>query len=106
VVEREHREVAMYAVMRSYTGAGAKELFDLLEERKSEVEALIRSEAGFRAYTLMRTANGGLSVTVCDDRSGTDESMERARTWIQENASDLKAAAPTVSEGEVILQLG
>ena len=95
----------MYAVMRSYTGAGAKELFDLLEERKSEVEDLIRSVAGFRAYTLMRTDDGGLSLTVCDDSSGTDESMERARTWIQENAPGLKAAAPTVSEGEVILQL-
>jgi hypothetical protein len=96
----------MYAVMRNYTGAGAKELFDLLEERKSDVEELIRSVMGFQAYTLMRTNDGGLSVTVCEDRAGTDESMERARNWIQENAPDLQAAAPAVSEGEVILQLG
>lgn len=96
----------MYAVLRNYTGAGAKELFDLLDERKSDVEELIRSVAGFRAYTLMRTDDGGLSVTVCEDRAGAEESMERARTWIQDNAPDLKAAAPAVSEGEVILQLG
>lgn len=96
----------MYAVLRNYTGAGAKELFDRLDERKSEVEELIRSVAGFRAYTLMRTNDGGLSVTVCDDRAGAEESMERARAWIQDNAPDLKAAAPAVSEGEVILQLG
>ena len=37
--------------------------------------------------------------------SGTDESLRLAREWIQENASDLGAGAPAVSEGSVLLQL-
>ena len=32
----------MYAVVRTYSGAGAKELFTLLEQRKAEVEAVMR----------------------------------------------------------------
>ena len=95
----------MHAVVRNYSGAGAKELFDLLDERKGEVESLIRSVTGFVAYSLIRTGEGGISVTVCQDKAGTDESLQVARTWIQENAADLDTAAPSVSEGSVIVQL-
>ena len=95
----------MHAVVRSYSGTGAKELFDLLEERKGEVESLIRAVTGFVAYSLIRTGEGGISVTVCQDKAGTDESLQVARNWIQENAADLDTSAPSVSEGSVIVQL-
>jgi hypothetical protein len=95
----------MHAVVRTYSGAGAKKLFDLLEQRKEEVESLIRSVPGFNAYTLIGTDDGGVTMTVCQDKAGTDESVRLAREWIQENASDLGASAPTVSEGSVLLQL-
>ena len=95
----------MHAVVRNYSGAGAKELFDLLEARKGEVESLIRSVTGFVAYSLIRTGEGGISVTVCQDKAGTDESLQVARNWIQENAADLDTTAPSVSEGSVIVQL-
>jgi hypothetical protein len=99
------RGKVMHAVVRSYTGAGAKELFDLLAERKEEVESLIREVAGFVGYTLIQTADGGISVTVCRDKAGTDESLQRAREWIQTNASGTGASPPAVSEGSVILHL-
>ena len=95
----------MHAVVRNYSGAGAKELFDLLEQRKAEVESLIGAVSGFVAYTLIRTDDGGVSVTVCQDKAGTDESLGVARDWIQQNASDLSTSPPAVSEGTVILQL-
>ena len=57
------------------------------------------------AYTLVQTADGGISVTVCQDKAGTDESLQRAREWIQANASGTGVGAPSVSEGSVILQL-
>jgi hypothetical protein len=95
----------MHAVVRSYSGSGAKELIDLLEERKGEVESLIREVSGYVSYTLFRTDSGGVSVTVCQDKAGTDESLRLARDWIQENASDLRVSPPVVSEGSVILQL-
>ena len=67
----------MHAVIRTYTGKGAKELFDLLEKRKTDVESLIRSVKGFINYSLIRTDDGGISVTVCRDKAGTDESVQK-----------------------------
>jgi hypothetical protein len=95
----------MHAVIRTYSGPSAKKLFDLLEERKREVESIIRPVKGFVSYSLLRTADGGASVTVCQDKAGTDESLRVARDWIQKNASSINASAPAVSEGSVILQL-
>ena len=95
----------MHAVVRSYSGPGAKALFDLLEERKGEVEDLIRSVAGFQSYTLLRTEEGGVTVTVCQDQAGTDQSLQLAREWIAQHASDLGTSPPAVSEGPVVLHL-
>lgn len=95
----------MHAVVRSYSGSGAKELFDLLEERKADVESIIRSVTGFVTYSLIRTDDGGISVTVCQDKAGTDDSVNVARDWIQKNASDLNVSSPSVSEGSITLHL-
>ena len=95
----------MHAVIRTYSGSGAKELFDLLEKRKSDVEDVMRSIDGFVAYDLVRTASGGTSFTVCQDQAGIDESVRRARQWISTNASDIRANEPVVSEGPVLVHL-
>jgi len=95
----------MHATIRNYSGAGATELFDLLEARKDEVQSIIGAVSGFVSYTLIRTDNGGISVTICQDKAGTDESLQVARNWIQENASDLDTSAPAVSEGPAVLHL-
>ncbi len=70
-----------------------------------EVESLIRAVPGFVGYTLIRTGDGGATVTVCQDKAGTDESIRVAREWIQENASDLDTSPPAVSEGPALLNL-
>ena len=95
----------MHAVVRTYSGQGAKELFDLLGQRKGDVERLIRAVPGFQAYSLIRTADGGISVTVCRDKAGTDESLRFARDWIQQNAGKVTTKPPAVAEGDVVLQL-
>jgi restriction endonuclease Mrr len=97
--------MAMHAVVRTYSGKGANELFDVLEKRKADVESLIRAVKGFVSYSLIRTADGGVSVTVCRDKTGTDESLQKAKDWIKDNASNTGAGAPAVSEGAVVLQL-
>lgn len=94
----------MYAVIRTYSGKGAQELFDILEKRKSEVESVIRPVKGFVSYTLARSGDGGFSVTVCQDKAGADESVQVAREWVAKNASNTGAGAPKVSEGSVIIQ--
>ena len=95
----------MHAVVRNYSGAGAKQLFDLLEQRKADVEAVIRKVPGLMSYTLLRGGDGGVSVTVCEDKAGADESLKVARDWIQKNASNIGASPPTIMEGSVILQI-
>ena len=95
----------MHAVIRDYTGSGAQRLFDLLEKKKAEVKNVIKPVKGFVSYSLVRTARGGFSMTICQDKAGTDESIRAARDWIAKNASDAREAPPKVSEGAVILHL-
>ena len=95
----------MHAVVRTYAGGGAREFFDLLDECKEEIESLIRSVEGFESFTLIKTDDGGISVTVCQDKTGTDESVKLARLWRKQNAAKLGLKRPTVSEGSAILQL-
>jgi hypothetical protein len=95
----------MYAVVRHYSGDGTSELFDILEERRGEVESTMRAVKGFVSYTLARSDDGGFSVTVCQDRAGTEESVRVAKEWVAKNAGNTGVGAPKVSEGPVILQL-
>jgi hypothetical protein len=95
----------MHAVVRTYSGGNAKQLFDLLEQRKAEVEGVLKTVPGLVSYTMARTADGGVTVTVCQDRAGTDESMRVAREWIQKNASSIGSSPPAVSEGSVVIQI-
>ena len=58
----------MHAVVRTYSGKGAKELMDVLEKSKAEVERLIRAVDGFVSFSLVRTATivpGSIWVNRC-----------------------------------------
>ena len=94
----------MYAMIRTYSGKGAKALMDVLEKRKKDVETVMRPVKGFVSYTLARSGDGGFSVTVCKDKAGTDESIRLAKEWVAKNAGDTGVGAPKVSEGSVIIQ--
>ncbi|PWK71664.1 hypothetical protein [Aminobacter sp. AP02] len=95
----------MDVVVRTYTGKGSKELFSLLEKHKAEVEKLMRAVKGFESYTLARSSDGegGLSMTVCHDKAGTEESVKLAREWISKNAAGINVDAPKVSMGSIII---
>ncbi len=95
----------MHAMVRFYTGQGATELFKLLEDRKDEIEGLIRGVSGLISYDVVKTKEGGMTVTVCEDKTGTDKSLEVASGWVKENAAHLKVNAPGVSEGTVAIHL-
>ena len=95
----------MHAVVRTYSGKGAKELFDVLAKHKTDVEHLMRPIKGFVSYTLAHTADGGVSVTICETKAGTDESVNKAREWVAKNAAHTGVGPAAVSEGSVILHL-
>jgi hypothetical protein len=101
----EYGRNVMHAVMRDYSGSGAKKFFDLLESKKAEVKDVLMPIRGFVSYSLVRTARGGFSVTICQDKAGTDESVRVAREWIAKNARDTRVARPKISAGAVILHL-
>ena len=95
----------MYAVVRSYSGQGTSELFDQLEQKNDEVRDLIGGVPGFVSYTAFRSSEGGLTVTVCQDKAGTDESSRRAAEWVKENIG-ATTDPPVITEGSTVVHFG
>jgi hypothetical protein len=93
----------MYVVVRNYSGEGASELFDLLSQREEDVKSLISGVPGFVTYAAFRSGDGGMTVTVCEDKAGTDESSRRAAAWVGENAT-ASVNPPAITEGTTVLQ--
>ena len=94
----------MYLVVRSYSGPGTSELFDLLGERHDEVRDLIGAVPGFVTYAATRTgADTGVTATLCQDKAGTDESSRRAAEWVSQHVTT-PGVTPTISEGETVAQ--
>ena len=93
----------MHVVIRSYSGQGASELFDLLGQREDDVKTLITGVSGFVSYAAFRIDGGGATVTVCQDKTGTDESSRRAAEWVKENVSTT-VDPPAITEGAADLQ--
>ena len=90
----------MYGVVRQYQGST---LSDALAQRTEEVEALLRGVPDFVAYYGLRAPKGFVSVTICDDQAGTQESNKVAAAWVKENLPDGAVSAPEVTEGEAFI---
>jgi hypothetical protein len=93
----------MYVVVRGYSEQGASALFDLLGQREEDVKALISGVPGFVSYAAFRSGDGGMTVTICQDKAGTDESSRRAAEWVRENVSTT-VDPPAVTQGSTVLQ--
>ena len=92
----------MYAVVRRYTDAS--ELSDALVQHLEQIRSILSTVPGFKAYHALRTADGGLvTMTVCEDQAGTQESSRRAAEWVRNNLAGLSLAPPEITEGEAFL---
>jgi hypothetical protein len=89
----------MYVTIRSYSGS---ELADVLATRESDVREVVGSIDGFRAYYLVRTTDGAVTISVFDDQAGAEESTGAAAAWIKENLADMSVSPPQVTTGEVV----
>jgi hypothetical protein len=94
----------MYAVLRRYTNAA--KLVDAIERKSQEVEQILSSVPGFVAYHAIRSGDTLVTVSVCRDRSGTDETTRRAAKWVRENVPTGAPPAPEITEGDVFIALG
>ena len=95
----------MYASARRYRGM-APNAVDQIVARRQEFEPLLKGVAGFRAWYLLRTDDGMITVTLCDDRAGAEESVRVAGEYVRQNMPDLVPDPPSVANGEVALQIG
>lgn len=93
----------MHAVVRRYNDNA---LMDTIVQGHEDVERVIKGTPGFVAYYLIKSGDGGATVTVCEDKAGTTESSRRAREWIVQNAPTFAGVAPEVTEGEVGIEFG
>ncbi|MEA2396742.1 MAG: hypothetical protein QOK25_298 [Thermoleophilaceae bacterium] len=89
----------MYASVRKYRSSDPAEVIRRADEG---FIPLVRQVDGFKAYYMADSGDGGLfTITVCDDQAGVEDSVDKARAWVSENAADLIEGAPEVSNGEV-----
>lgn len=93
----------MHAVIRTYSGQGTSELFEALEQHEDDVRELISGVPGFVSYAAFMVDDTGVTVTVCEEKEGTDESSKRAADWVKENV-ETEVDEPTVTEGDTVLQ--
>ncbi|MBA3734272.1 MAG: hypothetical protein H0W90_03595 [Actinobacteria bacterium] len=90
----------MYATVRTYS---TPEMADALVSNEADVKSLVSGIDGFRAYYLIRTADGAASVSVYDDEKGANESNSAAANWIRDNLPEIGGSAPQISAGEVVI---
>jgi len=91
----------MYAVIRAYTGNS--DLADRLAEHEEDIRQLIGGINGFKAYYLLKLAEGTSTISVFEDQEGAEESNRAAAAWLAENLPGLNVAAPYVTAGDVLV---
>jgi len=95
------REDKMHTVIRTYTGKGAAETVDLIIANKREVRKIMHAVKGFVDYSLIKTEDGGFSVTVSKNEKASEAITAAAREWLLAR----KAKAPKVMAGKVSLSV-
>jgi hypothetical protein len=94
----------VHATVRRYVGNAG--LADALSSREAEVVDLIKGAPGFRAYYLIKAGADTISVTVCDDESGAQETNRIAAEWLRANLPDAAPSPPEIAGGEVVVTAG
>jgi hypothetical protein len=95
----------MHVVIRRYSGPGVPELLDLIGRSEDEVKGIIRGVPGFVSYAIFGSGDSGASVTICQDKPGTDESSRRAAEWVKANVT-AAVKPPEIIEGDTFLHFG
>jgi hypothetical protein len=93
----------MFASIRTYHGAPT--LVEELLKKQDDIQAVLRPIRGFHSYYLVKTSDGAVSMTFCDDRAGADESNRVASTWLKDKLPTFATRVPEITTGEVQLHL-
>jgi hypothetical protein len=93
----------MFASIRKYSGAPT--LIQELVKKQDDIKSLFSAIRGFHAYYLLKTNDGAVSMTVCEDRAGAEESNRVASTWIKDKLPTFATRSPEITTGEVQIHL-
>jgi hypothetical protein len=93
----------MFAAIRTY---GVTDFDELSELVKDGFLPIVESVPGFVAYYVVDAGDGmASSITICEDRTGVDESTSRAAEWVEENALEFIESGPAVVIGAVTAEI-
>ena len=93
----------MFASIRKYNGVPT--LVEELLKNQEDIKSVLRPIRGFHSYYLVKTNDGAVSMTVCDDRAGAEESNRVASTFLKDKLPTFATRAPEITTGEVQLHL-
>jgi hypothetical protein len=93
----------MFASIRKYNGSPL--LSDELLKHQDEIKSVLRPIRGFHAYYLVKTTDGAVTLTVCEDKAGAEESNRVAANWLKNKLPTFANLAPEITTGEVRFQL-
>jgi hypothetical protein len=91
----------MHAVVRKYTAS--PNVVKEARPKLSNLEQTMRQTPGFVAYYFLETEDGIATITITQDEAGTQESMGRAATWVQQNLPESGLGKPEVIRGETLI---
>ena len=91
----------MFASIRKYSSAPL--LSDELVKHQDEIKTALRPIRGLHAYYLIKTTEGAVSLTLCEDKAGVDESNRVEATWLKDKLPTFRA--PEIATGEVRFQM-
>lgn len=94
----------MYTVIRQYTG---NDIRSVITQNEASLRETMSGVPGFRGYYMVVSDNGEVAtITVCEDKAGTEESNRRAAAWVKEHVpASANLSKPKVMEGETILDV-
>ena len=80
-------------------------MIDLLVGDRQQIEQLLAGIDGFVAYHLIRTVDGGASVSVYENEVGTTESTKVAAAFIGDHHPWVAVEPPHFIDGTVVIDL-
>ena len=94
-----------HAVVRIY--ANSVPVLDVAREHGTRIVDVMHDMPGLQVYSISgdEASATSVTITVCDDKTGTDESIKRAAALVKELLPDANIAPPRVLSGEIALRL-
>ena len=93
----------MFASIRKYSSAPT--LADELIKKQDEIKAVLTPIAGFHTFYMIKLGDGAMTVTLCEDRNGAEESNRVEAIWLKDKLPTFATRPPEITTGEVRIEL-